>query len=378
MPLRLVVFDFDGTLSASHIWNSLSGAGKSPTPLPPPYSRTELGQIAKIVEVDNTNLYGGPGGFAVAVFGGADRLERIHRHLRELHSYNVECVVCSRSLVGPLRKLMEQAGILAYFTQVFGSTGVIAPVSDYDVQNPVQMSAQFAPYVGTEEVRLKDTKGLTIQGMMQARKLRYEEVIFIDDMPQEIQEVCGMCKTLHVEPLKGMGVKEFDYISQLAAKDQGQYGAPQNEYTHYTAPTTSMRSNNGFPENHQQPVVPHAASRSRQNSLSNDPGIFLSDIDLSAENGSHYKRDDSLVMHTCTACGFQTVAHLDSQCQKCGSHQAPPGYGEVLPVRYQQRTQHRTRGLHFGSETVRIDDPTEVDEASDSMLHRCATRVSCY
>ena len=125
MPLRLVVFDFDGTLSTSHIWNAFTGFGPSATPIPPPHSTTERGQIKRLSEIDATPQYGGPCGFSLQVFGGQERLQQLRELLEGLRNANIECMVCSRSLVGPLRKLLGQSQLLDFFSVVMGNIGAI-------------------------------------------------------------------------------------------------------------------------------------------------------------------------------------------------------------------------------------------------------------
>ena len=106
------MFGFSGTLSTSHIWNALTGSGHCSTPVPPPYSNTEAGQVKRLIEVDKTLQYGGPGGFAVQVFGGRSRLAALSGMLSDLRACGIDCIVCSRSFVGVLRKLLDQAGLL--------------------------------------------------------------------------------------------------------------------------------------------------------------------------------------------------------------------------------------------------------------------------
>lgn len=52
--LHLAIFDFDLTLSAVHVYYALSG-GDSGMPVPPPYARSERGQLAKVAGARGTS-----------------------------------------------------------------------------------------------------------------------------------------------------------------------------------------------------------------------------------------------------------------------------------------------------------------------------------
>ncbi|CAE8706199.1 unnamed protein product, partial [Polarella glacialis] len=116
MPVRLAIFDFDCTLSAFHIYNALAG-GTEGWQLPPPHARTEAGQLALISELDQKPELQQHGGFATAAFGGSARVAQIASLLDQLARAGVECIICSRGLVGPVRKCLDQLRLLHYFSQ---------------------------------------------------------------------------------------------------------------------------------------------------------------------------------------------------------------------------------------------------------------------
>eukprot|EP00435_Cladocopium_sp_Y103_P071563 s737_g37.t2 len=148
MPLRLVVFDFvrdsgkaicdrlqtaatlpeplwfdaDQTLSVVHVYNSIAG-GREVWQLPAPHACSEAGQLARIVSLDRHPQLQQQGGFAMAAFGGAERVQRLAGMLEQLRQAGVECIICSRGLVGPIQKLLDQLGLLRYFSEVYGNIG---------------------------------------------------------------------------------------------------------------------------------------------------------------------------------------------------------------------------------------------------------------
>lgn len=85
--VRLVVFDFDQTLSVVHVFKSLAGwgdkeKGEKILPVPRPYASTERGQVRRIHELDvaASRL----GNFASAAFGGPVRVEQLRQFLQRL------------------------------------------------------------------------------------------------------------------------------------------------------------------------------------------------------------------------------------------------------------------------------------------------------
>ncbi|CAJ1423691.1 unnamed protein product [Effrenium voratum] len=122
MPLRLVVFDFDQTLSAVHVYNSLAGGTEAG--LPGPAACSELGQLSRVLELSHHPQLQQQGGFAAACFGGLARVGRLAAMLEslsgaaeQLRDAGVECMICSRGLVGPLQKLLDQLGLLQFFSE---------------------------------------------------------------------------------------------------------------------------------------------------------------------------------------------------------------------------------------------------------------------
>lgn len=222
MPLRLAVFDFDLTLSTIHLFHCL--AGTAPVALGcAPYAKGERGQLARVIELEASGHAKQQGGFAHAVFGGPERVSQLRILLAELHAGGVECIICTRGLLGPVRKCLEVAGLLVYFSAVWGNIGDINGKTDYDQSVHLSQLGADARFLGTAEMSLEGfgrSKQKVVARCLQERGLAPSDAVFIDDTPQEIKQVSGTCATLLVEPPSGMGQREIDLIRGLLVAPQ--------------------------------------------------------------------------------------------------------------------------------------------------------------
>jgi len=219
MPTRLAVFDFDRTLSCCHVFAALSG-GDGGLPVPPPYARTERGQLARLAELDALPEYRTLGGFALAAFGGPERVAQLRALLDDLHAAGVECVICSKGFVGPLRRCLEQVGLLRHFTQVFGNTGGAGP-TEYDASVPPQALAGSARLLGTPANTGWGSKPQLVAKCLRERGLQGRDAVFIDDTPSEVAGVQSVCATIQVHPPRGMGAREFELLRRWLAPGGG-------------------------------------------------------------------------------------------------------------------------------------------------------------
>jgi len=209
--LRLVVFDFDQTLSVVHVYNSIAG-GREVWQLPAPHACSEAGQLARIVSLDRHPQLQQQGGFAVAAFGGAERVQRLLQMLEQLRQAGVECVICSRGLVGPIQKLLDQLGLLRYFSEVYGNIGDTYGQMSYDTQVRRSNLGDDVKYLGTRQQSEWSSKRDVMERLILSRGIRPDEAIFVDDQSHEIKAMHGACKTLQVYPPCGI---EQPHINEL-------------------------------------------------------------------------------------------------------------------------------------------------------------------
>lgn len=209
MPVRLVVFDYDQTLSVYHVFSSLAGRSHE-LQLPPPHAHSERGQLKRVIEANELPQYRSQGGFAVACFGSQQRVEQVRDMLEELKAANVECMIATRGLVGPVRKTLDLLGLLSYFSRVYGNIGNTycgrdgsLPPYDQAAQAPSALGADER-FLGTKECKLSGKRDL-IQRLLKERSLTGKDCVFLDDDPEEIKGVGNTCISIQVTKRGGTG-----------------------------------------------------------------------------------------------------------------------------------------------------------------------------
>jgi len=124
VPVRLIIFDFDQTLSVIHVfktlagWNADNGGGQ--LHVPAPFAASELGQITRVIELDCSEEFRSHGGFATMAFGGDRRVQAVRKLLAELKERGVAVIICTKGLIGTVRKLLSDLSILDFFDDIFG------------------------------------------------------------------------------------------------------------------------------------------------------------------------------------------------------------------------------------------------------------------
>jgi len=215
MPLQVAVFDFDLTLSACHLYYSLSG-GDGGIQVPPPHAETEKGQLARLLELDASPDFRSQGGFALVAFGGQPRIDQLRGLLDELNAAGVECLVCSKGLVGPIQWCLEQTGLTRHFTRVIANIGGAYGGTAYDKQ--VHSAAiPVAHLLGGTDADLAKfgSKQKFVAQILRDRRLQPNDVVFVDDTATEITNMQGVCLTVHVTTPRGMGSAECDLLRRM-------------------------------------------------------------------------------------------------------------------------------------------------------------------
>jgi len=231
--LRLAVFDFDQTLSTCHLFHALvGGADGGGLRLPPPFAGTERGQLARLAELDELPEHRDTG-FAVVVFGGHERLAQLTSFLEELRHADVECVVCSRGIAAAIRRTLDRVGLLNYFSQVIARVTTTQP-TEYDSSLPRHLPAmEDLRYLSTpSSPRCGASKGRIVSQLLRERGVDRSEAVFLDDTQAEIRNVQPVCHAIQVQPpgarARGLGLREFDLVRQLAGLPAPQAPAPEH------------------------------------------------------------------------------------------------------------------------------------------------------
>jgi hypothetical protein len=222
MPLKLAVFDFDLTLSAVHLFHTLAGTLPVPYGHPfAPYALSERGQFARIIELEGV-AYRACGGFSKVIMGGTERIAMLRRFLAELTAAGIECMICTRGLIGPVKKCLDLTGLLQYFSVVWGNIGDINGATSYDERLQLKLADADERLLGRDEVSLAShgcSKQKVVAHCLRERGLGPLDVVFLDDTLKEVRQLQGTCATIHVspdlQPSRGLGASEMNQIRKL-------------------------------------------------------------------------------------------------------------------------------------------------------------------
>jgi len=204
--LKLVVFDFDQTLSVYHVFKALAGwrlDNKGAFVVPPPYATSERGQLRRILELNGAE-FEEAGGFARAAFGSESRIEQLRKCIRELKDSGSEVIVCTKGLVGVARKCLSDLELLVYFDEVYGNIGDSYGMQQYDRQTEADDLGEATKFLGCPEQADFGSKDSLIAQLIQQKKLYKNQCVLVEDDEKEIQRADGVCRTLFVREAQGM------------------------------------------------------------------------------------------------------------------------------------------------------------------------------
>lgn len=227
MPLRLAVFDFDQTLSCAHVYYALAhGQRVGSIATPQPFALTERGQLVRLAQLDELPEFRRYGGFALTAFGGPERVATLKMLFQDLHANGVDCIVCSRGMVGPIRRCLFQVGLLECFSNVYANVGGSTHVTPFDRSLPQGAEGGDARFLGTSTNAGWGSKAQLIRRLMQERRIPGTDAVFIDDDPNEIRGCLGLCQTIQVAPPEGI---QESQLAQLRALLPSQAASPNGE-----------------------------------------------------------------------------------------------------------------------------------------------------
>eukprot|EP00930_Biecheleria_cincta_P046942 TRINITY_DN32467_c0_g1_i1.p1 TRINITY_DN32467_c0_g1~~TRINITY_DN32467_c0_g1_i1.p1 ORF type:complete len:301 (-),score=58.73 TRINITY_DN32467_c0_g1_i1:99-1001(-) len=223
--VRLVVFDFDNTLSTVHVFKSLAGCNVDPLTgkaveffVPSPHALTEEGQMRRIAELSESE-FKAQGGFAQTVFGGSARVEDVRALLCGLREEGTELVVCTKGLVGPVSKILDSLELLSYFSQVYGNIGCKYGANPYDLETMAAEAAEETlKLVGSDEQGDWTSKAELISKLMRSKGLSRDQCVLVEDDPKEIRRAARVCRTIHVTEAAGVTKEHASALLRMAEK----------------------------------------------------------------------------------------------------------------------------------------------------------------
>jgi len=223
--LRLIVFDFDQTISVFHVFKTLAGWGGGIN-IEIPAASTELGQLRLVAELDTHPAFEAQGGFALAMLGGQERVDKLQACFEELRSRGVELLVCTKGLVGPCRRCLTNTGLIDYFEMVYGLTGEDYGFGPHDerLRGSGPPDSEESKLLGTSASAGWNTKAELIMRLRKSggildklpKDLQQEEAMLVEDDIREIQSARGISRTLFVTDASGMTEPDLGELISLA------------------------------------------------------------------------------------------------------------------------------------------------------------------
>lgn len=229
--VRLVVFDFDQTLSVFHVFKSLAGWSSDALPgglRVKPFATTELGQVARILELNETEEFRAVGGFSQHSFGGANRVDNIRKLLEDVRGSGAVVVVCTKGLVGAVRKILSDLDLMEHFAQVYGNIGAGYGETPYDrlVADGNPAGDQAKQFLGSQETAGWGQKASLIAKLQAHWGLTSEQAVLVEDDPEEIRRAKPVCRTLFVPEAAGITEEHYSSLRDMVGVDRAGGAVP--------------------------------------------------------------------------------------------------------------------------------------------------------
>merc|ERR1719210_1451024 len=105
--------------------------------------------------------------------------------------------LCSKGLVGAVRKCLDDLGLLQFFAEIYGNLDGKYQLTQYDEE--IASEVPTGTRVGKPEQGVWESKNQLVGVLMQQRGLMVEECILVEDDEFEVQNANHTCKTLLIE-----------------------------------------------------------------------------------------------------------------------------------------------------------------------------------
>lgn len=215
--LKLIVFDFDQTLSVIHVFKTLAGWSRERFQVPQPHACTERGQVRRIMELSQIEPFRSErGGFASVAFGGEARVEQIRDLLERLQARDVNLVICTKGLVGAVRKCLSDLNLLNFFSQVYGNVGDNYGETSFDKElmrsRPSSKELQF---ISSPENAAWRSKDKLVHQLAHRAGLSRDQAMLVEDDAEEIRRAAPVCRTLWVKEAAGITSRHIAALLQL-------------------------------------------------------------------------------------------------------------------------------------------------------------------
>merc|ERR1712151_1330346 len=181
--------------------------------LPPPYAVSEKGQLRRLLQAGEK--------FSISVMGGPARIAKLKVTLQTLKAMGIDIVVCSKGLVGTIRKILRDCDLLKFFRHVYGNIGdCYGSCGPWDRESEVswQLPADCYGLLGTMDCSYTGGKAAVIFELKRQQQLSRKQVYLVDDDENEIENARGTCSTFHVSGRCGLTEEFLDDIVAMCKR----------------------------------------------------------------------------------------------------------------------------------------------------------------
>ncbi|CAD7928854.1 unnamed protein product [Amoebophrya sp. A120] len=213
---KVIVFDFDQTISQCHVFKCLAGfvtLGRGNF-LDGPYALSERGQIQKCFEADEEMK----GKFYEHCLGGKEQIAEMEKTFKKLRTNGCSLVVCSKGLVAPIRLILEKTKLLPHFDDVYARIDDYTSMQDAREYDLNAMQTKFAPEVETHIDR-KDCAKWSSKAEVCLKLANGRPCMLVEDDRDEIKkgEKAGL-DTCFVKDRAGLTATEIGELLEWSAK----------------------------------------------------------------------------------------------------------------------------------------------------------------
>jgi len=165
LPVKLVIYDFDQTITSLHLYNELKHR-----------------QEEELKKMSDDRL--------LEIFGGSDRIQRLREHFKRVTT-ECEVAIISFGWVNVIVDSLKRMKLYQYF--------------------------EGAHIIGRDSEELKTAsaeKKECLCRMKKERKLKSDQIIFIDDSNHNISKTQSYCRAILVDPAEGMSEDHMKEIEE--------------------------------------------------------------------------------------------------------------------------------------------------------------------
>eukprot|EP00747_Dinoflagellata_sp_TGD_P081491 gnl/TRDRNA2_/TRDRNA2_161325_c0_seq1.p1 gnl/TRDRNA2_/TRDRNA2_161325_c0~~gnl/TRDRNA2_/TRDRNA2_161325_c0_seq1.p1 ORF type:complete len:204 (-),score=44.40 gnl/TRDRNA2_/TRDRNA2_161325_c0_seq1:78-689(-) len=179
-----------------------------------PYALTERGQVRRICELNEAEFK--EHGFACAAFGGKDRVEELREFLRCLKEHGAQLFICTKGLVGAVRKCLDDLSLLDFFTDVYGNAGDVYGGTPYDQERVADLlTPEMRKFIGASKKPHWTSKAELIDELMSEKGFTWWQAVLVEDDPLEIKKAAQVCRTLSVTEAAGITPEQCAHLLSM-------------------------------------------------------------------------------------------------------------------------------------------------------------------